>query len=85
MFAYMIPGWQGELRTQKYECETQGHNYTGILYMDKLEILCFHSFIWKLRFNLCIPIIFQLRSSRNFCIDIILLCLILGIAAYLYK
>ncbi|KAL6130973.1 hypothetical protein ACLB2K_069351 [Fragaria x ananassa] len=29
--------------------------------------------------------IVQLRSSRNFCIDIILLCLILGIAAYLYK
>ncbi|PHU05497.1 Syntaxin [Capsicum chinense] len=27
----------------------------------------------------------QLRSSRNFCIDIILLCIILGIAAYLYK
>lgn len=27
----------------------------------------------------------QLRSSRNFCIDIILLCVILGIAAYLYK
>ncbi|KAK3028767.1 hypothetical protein RJ639_037988, partial [Escallonia herrerae] len=26
----------------------------------------------------------QLRSSRNFCIDIILLCIILGIAAYLY-
>ncbi|KAL6128676.1 hypothetical protein ACLB2K_072031 [Fragaria x ananassa] len=29
--------------------------------------------------------IVQLRSSRNFCIDIILLCLILGIAAYLYN
>ncbi|KAL4567059.1 hypothetical protein LXL04_022630 [Taraxacum kok-saghyz] len=27
----------------------------------------------------------KLRSSRNFCVDIILLCLILGIAAYLYK
>lgn len=27
----------------------------------------------------------QMRSSRNFCIDIILLCIILGIAAYLYK
>ncbi|GMP85094.1 hypothetical protein CsSME_00038388 [Camellia sinensis var. sinensis] len=27
----------------------------------------------------------QLRSSRNFCIDIILLCIILGIAAYIYK
>ncbi|KAI7999079.1 Syntaxin-71 [Camellia lanceoleosa] len=27
----------------------------------------------------------QLWSSRNFCIDIILLCIILGIAAYLYK
>ncbi|KAK6920096.1 Target SNARE coiled-coil homology domain [Dillenia turbinata] len=27
----------------------------------------------------------KLRSSRNFCIDIILLCIILGIAAYLYK
>ncbi|THG17228.1 hypothetical protein TEA_013552 [Camellia sinensis var. sinensis] len=27
----------------------------------------------------------QLRSSQNFCIDIILLCIILGIAAYLYK
>ncbi|KAL6534198.1 Syntaxin-71 [Orobanche hederae] len=27
----------------------------------------------------------QLRSSRNFCIDIILMCIILGIAAYLYK
>ncbi|CAI0470292.1 unnamed protein product [Linum tenue] len=27
----------------------------------------------------------QLRSSRNFCIDIILLCLVLGIAAYLYN
>lgn len=26
----------------------------------------------------------QLRSSRNFCIDIILLCVILGIASYLY-
>lgn len=30
-------------------------------------------------------VVFQLRSSRNFCIDIILLCIILGIAAYLYK
>ncbi|RRT84572.1 hypothetical protein B296_00003223 [Ensete ventricosum] len=29
--------------------------------------------------------VFQLRSSRNFCIDIVLLCIILGIAAYLYK
>ncbi|KAM7261054.1 hypothetical protein ACFE04_026529 [Oxalis oulophora] len=29
--------------------------------------------------------IIKLRSSRNFCIDIILLCLILGIAAYLYN
>ncbi|WMV08650.1 hypothetical protein MTR67_002035, partial [Solanum verrucosum] len=29
--------------------------------------------------------LFQLRSSRNFCIDIILLCVILRIAAYLYK
>ncbi|THG10870.1 hypothetical protein TEA_025805 [Camellia sinensis var. sinensis] len=27
----------------------------------------------------------QMRSSRNFCIDIILLCVILGIASYLYK
>ncbi|KAK9115051.1 hypothetical protein Syun_021848 [Stephania yunnanensis] len=27
----------------------------------------------------------QLRSSRNFCIDIILVCVILGIASYLYK
>ncbi|GMY23699.1 syntaxin-71-like isoform X2 [Fagus crenata] len=27
----------------------------------------------------------KLRSSRNFCIDIILLCIVLGIAAYLYK
>ncbi|KAF3603083.1 hypothetical protein F2Q69_00038889 [Brassica cretica] len=27
----------------------------------------------------------QLRSSRNFCIDIVLLCIVLGIAAYLYK
>jgi len=27
----------------------------------------------------------QLRSSRNFCIDIILMCIILGIAAYLYN
>ncbi|KAG4916321.1 Syntaxin-71 [Glycine soja] len=27
----------------------------------------------------------QLRSSRNFCIDIVLLIIILGIAAYLYK
>ncbi|KAL6845273.1 hypothetical protein ACP4OV_024768 [Aristida adscensionis] len=29
--------------------------------------------------------VLQLRSSRNFCIDIILLCVILGIAAYLYN
>ncbi|KAM0904528.1 hypothetical protein ACQ4PT_017975 [Festuca glaucescens] len=29
--------------------------------------------------------ILQMRSSRNFCIDIVLLCVILGIAAYLYK
>ncbi|KAI7988380.1 Syntaxin-71 [Camellia lanceoleosa] len=27
----------------------------------------------------------QLRSSQNFCIDIILLCIIFGIAAYPYK
>ncbi|CAL5426550.1 unnamed protein product [Camellia sinensis] len=27
----------------------------------------------------------QMRSSRNFCIDIILLCVILGIASYLYN
>ncbi|GLJ39974.1 hypothetical protein SUGI_0817800 [Cryptomeria japonica] len=27
----------------------------------------------------------KMRSSRNFCIDIILLCIILGIAAYLYN
>ncbi|XP_012468298.1 syntaxin-71 [Gossypium raimondii] len=27
----------------------------------------------------------QLRSSRNFCIDIVLLCIVLGIAAYLYN
>uniref|UniRef100_A0A6N2LAV0 t-SNARE coiled-coil homology domain-containing protein n=1 Tax=Salix viminalis TaxID=40686 RepID=A0A6N2LAV0_SALVM len=27
----------------------------------------------------------QLRSSRNFCIDIVLLIIILGIAAYLYN
>lgn len=27
----------------------------------------------------------QMRSSRNFCIDIVLLCVILGIAAYLYN
>ncbi|KAJ7947789.1 syntaxin-71-like [Quillaja saponaria] len=27
----------------------------------------------------------QLRSSRNFCIDIILLCVLLGIASYLYN
>ncbi|XAR60459.1 hypothetical protein NMG60_11033856 [Bertholletia excelsa] len=27
----------------------------------------------------------QIRSSRNFCIDIILLCVILGIASYLYN
>ncbi|CAA7408746.1 unnamed protein product [Spirodela intermedia] len=27
----------------------------------------------------------RMRSSRNFCIDIILLCIILGIAAYLYN
>ncbi|RYR50880.1 hypothetical protein Ahy_A06g025882 isoform B [Arachis hypogaea] len=29
--------------------------------------------------------VMQLRSSRNFCIDIVLLIIILGIAAYLYK
>ncbi|KAG8387702.1 hypothetical protein BUALT_Bualt02G0048700 [Buddleja alternifolia] len=29
--------------------------------------------------------LFRVRSSRNFCIDIILLCIVLGIAAYLYK
>ncbi|GKV28815.1 hypothetical protein SLEP1_g37813 [Rubroshorea leprosula] len=27
----------------------------------------------------------QLRSSWNFCIDIILLCVLLGVASYLYK
>ncbi|XP_050215265.1 syntaxin-72 [Mercurialis annua] len=27
----------------------------------------------------------QIRSSRNFCIDIILLCVILGVASYLYN
>ncbi|KAL0653138.1 hypothetical protein Bca4012_095829 [Brassica carinata] len=27
----------------------------------------------------------KLRSSRNFCIDIILLCILLGIAAFIYK
>ncbi|KAK2987772.1 hypothetical protein RJ640_016367 [Escallonia rubra] len=27
----------------------------------------------------------KIRSSRNFCVDIILLCIILGIATYLYK
>ncbi|GFZ20473.1 syntaxin of plants 73 [Actinidia rufa] len=27
----------------------------------------------------------KVRSSRNFCVDIILLCIILGIASYLYK
>ena len=32
-----------------------------------------------------VSILFQLRSSRNFCIDIVLLIIILGIAAYLYK
>lgn len=30
-------------------------------------------------------VLFQLRSSRNFLIDIVLLCIILGIASYLYK
>jgi len=29
--------------------------------------------------------IFKIRSSRNFCLDIILLCIILGIASYLYN
>ncbi|XP_031400730.1 syntaxin-71-like isoform X2 [Punica granatum] len=29
--------------------------------------------------------LFKMRSSRNFCIDIILVCIILGIAAYLYN
>ncbi|KAJ4726004.1 Syntaxin-71 like [Melia azedarach] len=29
--------------------------------------------------------LFQVRSSRNFCIDIILLCIILGIVSYLYQ
>ncbi|TVT98782.1 hypothetical protein EJB05_55871, partial [Eragrostis curvula] len=29
--------------------------------------------------------VLQMRSSRNFCVDIILLCIILGIAAYLYN
>ncbi|KAH7290880.1 hypothetical protein KP509_30G067500 [Ceratopteris richardii] len=29
--------------------------------------------------------VLKMRSSRNFCIDIILLCIILGIAAYLYN
>ncbi|CAA2982767.1 syntaxin-71 [Olea europaea subsp. europaea] len=29
--------------------------------------------------------IFKIRSSRNFCLDIILLCIILGIASYLYE
>eukprot|EP00250_Pteridium_aquilinum_P011977 c2042_g1_i1 orf=72-881(+) len=29
--------------------------------------------------------VMKMRSSRNFCIDIILLCVILGIAAYLYN
>ncbi|KAJ8434172.1 hypothetical protein Cgig2_009739 [Carnegiea gigantea] len=29
--------------------------------------------------------LYQVRSSRNFCLDVILLCIILGIAAYLYK
>ncbi|KAB1226449.1 Syntaxin-71 [Morella rubra] len=29
--------------------------------------------------------LFQLRSSQNFCIDIILVCIILGIVSYLYK
>ncbi|XP_024958713.1 syntaxin-71-like [Cynara cardunculus var. scolymus] len=29
--------------------------------------------------------VIKLRSKRNFCIDIILLCVILGIASYLYK
>ncbi|KAK8502526.1 hypothetical protein V6N13_095609 [Hibiscus sabdariffa] len=30
-------------------------------------------------------ILTEVRSSRNFCIDIILLCILLGIAMYLYK
>ncbi|KAI9195091.1 hypothetical protein LWI28_027616 [Acer negundo] len=29
--------------------------------------------------------LFKMRSSRNFCIDIILMCVILGIACYLYS
>lgn len=30
-------------------------------------------------------IVTKMRSSRNFCLDIILICLLLGIGAYLYS
>lgn len=35
--------------------------------------------------QMAFSLLFQVRSSRNFCIDIILLCVILGIASYLYQ
>tara|TARA_B100001057_G_C22633255_1_gene865235 strand:- start:132 stop:284 length:153 start_codon:yes stop_codon:yes gene_type:complete len=27
----------------------------------------------------------KLRSSRNFCVDVVLLCILLGIGAYIYS
>ena len=47
-----------------------------------IRVLFFYSLLLDLMHVL---FLLQLRSSRNFCIDIVLLCVILGIAAYLYK
>lgn len=76
----VITGWQGHVRPKKYECETQGYGNKGICVIHKPTPI---SLCHCLK-NTSI-LTFQLRSSRNFCIDIILLCIILGIAAYLYK
>ncbi|KAJ8748996.1 hypothetical protein K2173_013436 [Erythroxylum novogranatense] len=56
-----------------FSCENSDH------------IIHLHLFSCPLLSFGCDWTLFQLRSSRNFCIDITLLCIVLGIAAYLYN
>ena len=67
--------------TDNIPWDISGHSPHLVL----LQLIACYTFDHMLSWFWFVVDVKQMRSSRNFCVDIVLLVIILGIAAYLYK
>lgn len=82
-----VVGRWSDFGFEEHQCSAQETACAGKIKTETVLEIKNYFYYYCLITTLCAKIGwgFQMRSSRNFCIDIVLLCVILGIVSYIYK